>query len=39
LAAFLGGEHFELRRTAKDGKCFGVGIGVPNSTAFLAALD
>lgn len=39
LAAFLGGERFELRRAAKDGKCFGVGIGVPTGTAFLAALD
>lgn len=39
LASFLGKEHFELRRTAKGGACFGVGIGVPLDTAFLAALD
>ena len=39
LAAFLGGERFELRRAAKNGSCFGVGIGVPTNTAFLAALD
>ena len=39
LASFLGKEHFELRRTAKGGACFGVGIGVPLGTAFLAALD
>ncbi len=39
LAAFLGGERFELRRFAPNGKCFGVGIGVPLGTAFLAALD
>lgn len=39
LAAFLGGEHFELRRADQNGKPFGVGIGVPTGTAFLAALD
>ncbi|MBO5355907.1 MAG: GNAT family N-acetyltransferase [Clostridia bacterium] len=39
LAAFLGGKRFELRRAAENGKCFGVGIGVPVGTAFLAALD
>lgn len=39
LAAFLGGKRFELRRAAQNGQCFGVGIGVPAGTAFLAALD
>ena len=39
LAAFLRGERFELRRFSKNGACFGVGIGIPASTAFLAALD
>jgi hypothetical protein len=39
LAAFLGGMRFELRRFSQKGDCFGVGIGVPVCTAFLAALD
>ena len=39
LAAFLGGTRFELRRFSQSGTCFGVGIGVPQGTAFLAALD
>ena len=39
LAAFLGGTHFELRFTDPDGAPFGMGVGVPADTAFLAALD
>ena len=39
LAAFLGKERFSLRRVDADGEAFGVGIGVPTDTAFLAALD
>ncbi len=39
LAAFLGGTHFELRTVDPDGTPFGVGIGVPADTAFLAAMD
>lgn len=39
LAAFLGGERFELRRYDKDGTPFGMGAGMPYEAAFLAALD
>ncbi|MBR6728161.1 MAG: GNAT family N-acetyltransferase [Clostridia bacterium] len=39
LAAFLGGTHFELRFADPDGKPFGMAVGVPADTAFLAAMD
>lgn len=39
LASFLGGTHFELRFSDPDGTPFGVGVGIPADTAFLAALD
>lgn len=39
LAAFLGGTHFELRFADPDGAPFGMAVGVPADTAFLAAMD
>ena len=36
---FLGGFFFTARMPDKNGKPFGVGIGIPEGTAFLAALD
>ena len=39
LAAFLGGNHFELRFADPDGEPFGMGVHVPADTAFLAAMD
>ncbi|MBQ8342185.1 MAG: GNAT family N-acetyltransferase [Clostridia bacterium] len=39
LASFLGGTHFELRFADPDGEPFGMAVGVPADTAFLAAMD
>ena len=39
LAGFLGGKRFRLRRYRPAGDPFGVGVGLPAETAFLAALD
>ena len=38
-AKFLGAAHFTARTPDKDGTPFGVGIGIPEGTVFLAALD
>ena len=38
-ASFLGATHFVARTPDKNGTPFGVGIGVPAGTVFLAALD
>ena len=39
MAGFLGGKQAKLRYCHKDGTPFGVGVGIPAMTAFLAALD
>lgn len=38
-AKFLGADKFMARTPDKDGTPFGVGIGIPEGTVFLAALD
>ena len=38
-AAFLGATDFTARTPDKNGTPFGVGVGVPEGTVFLAALD
>ena len=38
-AAYLGATHYEARYPDSKGTPFGVGIGIPEGTTFLAALD
>ena len=38
-AAYLGAAHYEARYPDDNGTPFGVGIGIPEGTTFLAALD
>lgn len=38
-AAYLGATHYEARYPDENGTPFGVGIGIPQGTLFLAALD
>lgn len=38
-AKFLGAARFTARTPDKDGTPFGVGVGIPEGTVFLAALD
>ena len=38
-AAFLGATDFKARFPQKDGAPFGVGVGIPEGTVFLSALD
>lgn len=38
-AAYLGATHFTARIPDKNGTPFGVGIGIPEGTTFLAAMD
>ena len=38
-AAYLGAAHYEARYPDREGSPFGVGIGIPEGTLFLAALD
>ncbi len=38
-AAFLGATHYQARFPDENGTPFGVGIGVPEGTVFLAAMD
>ena len=39
MAGFLGGKRLRLRRYRPGGTYFGVGVGISEDTAFLAALD
>ena len=38
-AAFLGASRYEVRYPDKNGTPFGVGVGIPEGTIFLSALD